>query len=62
MGEKLAAVCRPAAFKDSELVVEVLDKGWAEAIRSVKSALSDKLRDATGGAVKTIAIRLNPAL
>ena len=61
VGDRLAAVCRPAAFKNSELAIDVLDKGWEEAVRSVKPDLSDKLRTATAGAVKAIAIRFNPA-
>jgi hypothetical protein len=61
VGDRLAAVCRPAAFKNSELVIDLLDKSWEEAVRSVKPELSDKLRTATAGAVKTIAIRFNPA-
>jgi uncharacterized membrane protein len=58
VGDRLAAVCRPAAFKDSELVVDVLDKNWAEAVQSVKSPLVDKLQVATAGVVKAIAIRV----
>ena len=58
VGDRLAAVCRPAAFRNSELVVEVLNKGWEEAVQSVKPDLVQKLRAATAGVIKTIAIRL----
>jgi hypothetical protein len=62
VGDRLAAVCRPAAFKNSELVINVLDKDWEESVRSVEPALADKLHAATAGAIKTIAIRLAPPL
>ena len=57
VGERLAAVCRPATLKNSELAILVLDEGWEEAIRSVRSVLTDKLHAATAGVVKTITIR-----
>jgi hypothetical protein len=57
VGGRLAAVCRPAAFNNSELVIDVLDKSWEEAVRSVKSELVEKLRTATAGVIKSIVIR-----
>jgi hypothetical protein len=56
LGDRLAAVCRPARFEGSELVVEILDRDWEEAVRSVKPALLEKLKAATAGEVKTIAM------
>jgi hypothetical protein len=56
IGHRLASVCRPAAFKDSELVVEIIDRDWEEAVRSVEPALLEKLRAATAGVVKSISL------
>lgn len=56
LGDRLAAVCRPTAFIGSELVVEILDDNWEEAIRSVKPELQNKLWTATAGEVKTISL------
>jgi hypothetical protein len=60
IGERLASVCRPAIFRDPELVVEILESGWEEAIRSVQPALLEKLQAATAGLVKEITLR-NPS-
>jgi hypothetical protein len=54
LGERLAAVCRPARFEGSDLQIEILDHAWESAVKSVKAALLDKLRTATAGEVKTI--------
>jgi hypothetical protein len=56
LGEKLAAACRPARFENSRLIVELLDDNWADAVNSIRSALLEKLRIATAGEVKSIAI------
>jgi hypothetical protein len=56
LGERLAAVCRPARFEGSELVVEILNNDWEKAVQSVKPMLLEKLRTATAGEVKTIAV------
>jgi hypothetical protein len=57
VGDKLASVCRPVALENAELKIEILDKGWEGAVRSVKPELQDKLRSATSGAVKTLTFR-----
>jgi hypothetical protein len=54
LGDRLAAACRPVRFEDSDLVIEIFDVGWDQAVKSVKDALLDKLRAATAGEVKTI--------
>jgi len=59
VGDRLAAVCRPIRFSDSELVVEIVDKDWEEAIRSVQPELLDKLRAATGGKIGAISLTLS---
>ena len=62
LGEKLASVCRPVRFENSNLSVELLNEDWEEAVRSVKAALLSKLRDTTAGEVKSVTIiRQKPA-
>jgi len=56
IGEKLAAVCKPASFDGSALAIEVLDRQWEDAIRSVRLALLDKLQSATAGEVTRISV------
>ncbi len=58
IGDRLAAVCRPTLFENSELVVEIVDKDWEGAIRSVQRELLDKLRTATGGRVRSLSLTL----
>jgi hypothetical protein len=54
LGERLAAVCRPASFENSELRIEILDQEWNQAMQSVKPVLLEKLRTATANEVKSI--------
>ena len=56
IGDRLAAVCTPASFDGSTLVVEVNDRRWEEAVGDVQAALLDKLRLATAGEIKEIRI------
>lgn len=56
LGERLAAVCRPVSFEDSELRIEVPDREWEQAILAVKSDLLEKLRNATANEVNTIRV------
>ena len=56
VGDRLAVYCRPAAFNDSKLVVELLDETWEEAVGSVKQELLKKLGAATAGEVKSISL------
>ena len=56
VGERLAAICRPSRLEGSELVVEILDKDWEEAVKSVKPALLEKLQAATADEVKSITV------
>jgi hypothetical protein len=56
VGEKLAAVCRPASFDRSLLVIEALDRRWEDAIRSVRPELLNKLRSATAGEITRISV------
>ncbi len=54
VGDRLAAVCRPVRLNDTELIVEILDRDWEDALRSVQSNLQQKLESATMGFVKTL--------
>jgi hypothetical protein len=54
LGERLAAVCRPASFEDSDLRIEIFDQEWDQAMKSVKPVLLEKLRAATANEVKSI--------
>lgn len=56
VGEKLAAVCRPVSLAESVLKVEVLDDGWVDTVRSVRTELQDRLASATCGEVKKVRI------
>jgi hypothetical protein len=54
LGERLAGVCRPVSFENSDLRIEILDREWDKAMQSVKQALLEKLRAATASEVKSI--------
>ena len=54
VGDRLAAVCRPVRLNDTELVVEILDRDWEDALKSVESNLQHKLEATTMGIVKTL--------
>ena len=54
LGDRLAAVCRPVRFENADLLIEILDSEWDQAVKSVKPALLEKLRAATANEVKTI--------
>ena len=62
IGERLSRVCRPSHFKDSELVIEILDDSWEEALRSVSQDLLEKLRVATTGDVMSLTLVLKRRL
>jgi hypothetical protein len=57
LGGKLSQVCRPAFYKNSELVIDVIESGWDEAVKSVQLELEKKLAAATAGHVRKIRIR-----
>ncbi len=62
LGNKLADICRPAEFEDSELVVEIIDRRWEEALRGMKSHMLEKLRIATAGEIRAITFRRQSAV
>ena len=57
LGDSLAAVCRPVAFHRAELVIEICDRNWEDAIEHIKPALLEKLRAVTAGEVATLSIK-----
>jgi hypothetical protein len=59
VSERLAEVCRPLSFMNSELVVEILDPDWEQALRDVKEDLEEKLCAATGGEVRRVQLMLS---
>jgi hypothetical protein len=56
LGDRLASACRPARIDGSKLIIEVLKSDWTEAIQSITSELTEKLRTATAGEVKSVSI------
>jgi hypothetical protein len=57
LGDRLATVCRPVAFRNSELSIELLDPAWEDALRNIQPALLEKLQAATAGEVRSIIFR-----
>jgi hypothetical protein len=56
VGEKMAAACRPVQYTRSELFIEILDKSWTDAVKSLKPELLKKLQVATACEVKSIRV------
>ena len=54
VGERLAEVCRPVALKNSNLEIEIGDRDWEDALRSIQPVLLKKLRTVTSGEVATL--------
>jgi hypothetical protein len=57
VGDRLAEICRPVAFRNSELVIEIRDRDWETAVKSVQPELLKKLRIATSGEVTALSLR-----
>ena len=62
IGDRLAAVCRPVSLKKSELIVEILDQDWEEAVKGVALPLQQKLDTITTGIVKTLSFSRRPTV
>lgn len=60
VGERLAQVCRPCAFSNSNLVIEILDSDWEGALRGTEVELLEKLRLATEGEVRHLTFKSSP--
>jgi hypothetical protein len=56
VGDRLAEVCRPVAYKNSELKIEISDRSWESAVKSIQPELLEKLRTATSGEVTALSI------
>ena len=56
VGDKLAAVCRPAGMTGTVLTVEVTDDAWLDTVRGLEEDLRDKLYSVTGGEVQRLKI------
>jgi hypothetical protein len=57
VGDRLAEVCRPVAFQNSELEIEIRDRDWEDAVRSIQPELLKKLRTATSGEVAALSLK-----
>ncbi len=55
LGDRIARTCRPIAWRNSELVVEVLEKAWLPVLISMNQELLQRIRQATGGEVRQVA-------
>ena len=62
VGEPLARVCRPCAFSDSRLVIEITDPNWEGALRATETELLQKLRKATDGEVSSVSFKTSASL
>ena len=54
LGDKLAEVCRPVRLENSDLLIEISNREWEPAVKSVRAELLEKLRTATENEVKTV--------
>jgi hypothetical protein len=57
VGDRLAEICRPVAFQNSELEIEIRDRDWEATVRSIQPELLKKLRIATSGEVASLSIK-----
>lgn len=54
LGDKLAGVCRPVRLENADLLIEICNREWESAVKSVHAELLQKLRSATENEVRTI--------
>ena len=57
IGDRLAGICRPLAFKNSKLVIEVTDESWELAVRGVETEMLERLCRATSGEIQSLSVR-----
>jgi len=60
LGDRIARTCRPIALRNSELVVEVLEKAWLPVLTSMDQELLQRIRHATGGEVRQLVFKMQP--
>ena len=57
VGDRLAKACHPVRFSGSELVIEMMDNDWTDAVQHLKPRFLDKLRTAiTSCPIKSIVV------
>ncbi len=61
LGDKIAGVCRPAALRGRELVVEVDDGAWLSALSSMKTELLARICRVAGQEVRELSFVLREA-
>jgi predicted nucleic acid-binding Zn ribbon protein len=54
IGEIPAQACRPVDFRNSEVVIEILDSAWEKTLRNLRDHIEEKLRAATGDEVRAV--------
>lgn len=58
LGDRIAGASRPVALRNSELVVEVIDKTWFAVLSGMTQELLERIRKATGGEVRHIKFKM----
>ncbi len=54
LGERLAAMCRPAALEGATLRIRVLDKVWLEPLRDCSADLLERIRRTAGDEIRSL--------
>lgn len=54
LGDKLAAMCRPAGLEGRRLTIQVLEPAWLEPLRGCSADILERIRQATGDEVLSI--------
>ncbi len=60
LGDRIANTCRPVALRNSDLVVEVMEKAWFPVLSGMKQELLQRIHHATGGEVRQLIFRMQP--
>ena len=57
LGEKLSKVCRPVAWDNHRLIIEIQDQEWLESLQGMKGDVLARIREATNNEVREISFR-----
>ena len=57
LGARIARTCKPVAWHNFELVVEVLETDWLPVLTGMKQELLQRIRQTTGGEVRQLVFR-----
>ena len=57
LGEKLSKVCRPVAWDNHRLIIEIQDQEWLESLQGMKGDVLARIREATNDEVREISFR-----